>query len=151
VHTGASVTDQGLIEGQAAETLRLREALGAGPTGPTPVALFADVHVKHARPLGTEDIGQAASDAADRALADALIVSGIATGSAPDAAALEAVWALVPGVPLFLGSGLTVENCGTLGAHLRGAIVGSATQANGKAGNPVELDRARAIVDAFKG
>ncbi len=150
VHTGAAVTDQGLIEGTAAETLRLREALGAGPTGPTPVAIFADVHVKHARTLSTDDIGQAASDTAHRGLADALIVSGAATGCPPDAMSCEAVWALVPDSPLFIGSGLTVENCKKLGRRVRGAIVGSATQTGGKAGNPVELDRAQAIADAFR-
>ena len=45
VHIGAMVTDQGLIEGQAAETLRLREALNSD------IAILADIGVKHATPF----------------------------------------------------------------------------------------------------
>ncbi|MCH8148011.1 MAG: BtpA/SgcQ family protein, partial [Planctomycetes bacterium] len=41
VHTGVAATDQGLLEGRAAETLRMRKLLGA------PIAILADVHVKH--------------------------------------------------------------------------------------------------------
>src|SRR5881392_3708175 len=45
VHSGVMVTDQGVIEGQAFATLRLRRALCPG------VLILADVHVKHAAPL----------------------------------------------------------------------------------------------------
>src|SRR5262245_1396131 len=45
VHSGVVATDQGLLVGQAAETLRERERLGAD------VGIFADVHVKHATPI----------------------------------------------------------------------------------------------------
>jgi predicted TIM-barrel enzyme len=48
VHTGAAVTDQGLIQGRAAETLRERQRLCPD------VALLCDVQVKHATPLGGE-------------------------------------------------------------------------------------------------
>ena len=46
VHTGARVTDQGLVEGDAATTMRTRRALGA-----TAVEVWADVDVKHSAPL----------------------------------------------------------------------------------------------------
>src|SRR5437763_1037242 len=45
VHSGALLTDQGLITGRAAETLRLRKQLGGEH-----VQIFADVLVKHAVP-----------------------------------------------------------------------------------------------------
>ena len=54
VHTGVMVTDQGIIEGGAAETVRRRSVLGAD------VKLLADVLVKHAVPLGEQDIRDAA-------------------------------------------------------------------------------------------
>ena len=47
VHTGARVTDQGLVQGEAATTLRLRRALGVEK-----IAIWADVDVKHSAPLG---------------------------------------------------------------------------------------------------
>src|SRR5437867_1519669 len=50
VHTGAMVTDQGLIEGHAFDTLRYRRSLGLR------AEIFADVHVKHASPLGNTPI-----------------------------------------------------------------------------------------------
>ena len=76
VHTGAMLTDQGLIEGNAYETLRYRQRV-------CPRAqIFADVHVKHAVPLGNWTIEDAARDTVERGLADALIVSGAGTGLA---------------------------------------------------------------------
>src|SRR5262245_6591905 len=69
VHTGAMVTDQGLIQGRAAETLRERERLCPA------TALLADVHVKHATPLGGESLAEAAEDALRRGRADALILT----------------------------------------------------------------------------
>src|SRR6266446_8516887 len=50
VHTGAMLTDQGLIEGNAYETVRYRERICPE------VSIFADVHVKHAVPLGNFEI-----------------------------------------------------------------------------------------------
>ncbi|WP_128081385.1 BtpA/SgcQ family protein, partial [Haloferax sp. ATB1] len=45
VHTGARLTDQGVIEGMAHETVRLRDQLD------TDVAILADIDVKHSAPL----------------------------------------------------------------------------------------------------
>src|SRR4051812_44254185 len=45
VHAGAMLTDQGIIEGRAAESLRLRAAIAPG------LLIFADHMVKHAMPL----------------------------------------------------------------------------------------------------
>lgn len=78
VHTGAMVTDQGLIEGDAANTMRLRAAIAPD------VAVFADYMVKHAAPLALVDPMQSAKDLRVRGLADALIVTGNATGAAAD-------------------------------------------------------------------
>jgi uncharacterized protein len=73
VHTGAMLTDQGLVEGRAADTLRERARLCPR------AALLADVHVKHAAVLGGETLEDAAADAWERGGADALIVSGRGT------------------------------------------------------------------------
>lgn len=145
VHSGAAVTDQGLVEGRAAETLRLRDALGGG------IAIVADVHVKHARPLAQDEtIEQAAKDAAERGLADGLVVSGAATGDAPDPDLARRVRAACPGVPLLLGSGLTPRNAADLARHLDGAIAASAAREHGKAGRPVDPARAQALAAAWR-
>lgn len=150
VHTGAAATDQGLIEGEAAATLRLRDHLGASPGSGQAVAILADVHVKHARPLVPDDLGRAASDAAERGRADGLIISGSATGEAPDARALREARAAAPGVPLWLGSGLRPEGCAELVPWLDGAIAASAAREDGKAGRPVDPARAASLVAAFR-
>ena len=59
VHIGAYATDQGIIEGRAHETLQYRKQLGSR------IAIFADVAVKHARPISEPDIARAAKDTAD--------------------------------------------------------------------------------------
>src|SRR5437899_5947747 len=52
VHCGAMLTDQGLIEGNAYETLRYRRQICA------PAQILADVHVKHAGRLVDPSIEQ---------------------------------------------------------------------------------------------
>lgn len=139
VHVGAMLTDQGLIEGQAAETLRERARLAPG------VELWCDVHVKHAVPLGGEDLIDAARNTAERGLADALILSGRATGSPPDPRDVARVRAACPGVRLLLGSGLGTQNAAELLQHADGAIVGTALKQGGRVERPVDVERVRAL------
>src|SRR5262252_1791667 len=75
VHTGARVTDQGVIEGRAHVTLRERRALGADR-----VALLCDVDVKHSAPLAARPIGEEAEELVGRGLCDAVLVTGSGTG-----------------------------------------------------------------------
>ncbi|MCA9542150.1 MAG: hypothetical protein KC620_24810, partial [Myxococcales bacterium] len=122
-----------LIEGCAAQLLRMRKALGAK------VAILADVQVKHAAPLAALDPDQAARDTVFRGHADALVVSGTGTGAPTPRAKIEAVRAAVPEVPVFVGSGTTAE---TLDPTLAdGFIVGTALKRDGR----VDLERARAV------
>lgn len=144
VHTGAMLTDQGWLTGRAHETVRLREALRA------PIAVFADVFVKHAVPLPGLDIVLAARDTWERGHADALIVSGAATGAATDIAQLDTVRAAVPTAVVLIGSGITPANAALLLARADGAIVGSALQRGGRAGAGVELERVQAMAAAFR-
>jgi len=144
VHTGAMWTDQGLMEGRAAETLRERARLAPG------VAILADVHVKHAVALGGERLIDAAEDTWKRGLADALVLSGRATGSAPDPSALHEVRAALGAhVPLLLGSGVSADNAHTLLAAADGAIVGTSLKERGDIQAPVDEARVRALVAAF--
>lgn len=145
VHTGSMWTDQGLVEGRAADTLRLRSRLAVD------VAILADVHVKHATPPVGVRLGDAASDAWHRGLADALIVSGTGTGVPADFDDLEVVRAAVPDARVLVGSGVTPKNVVTALAHANGAIVGSAVMTGGAAGSGVDPDRARALVVVARG
>lgn len=145
VHTGSMWTDQGLLEGRAAETLRARAALAAD------VAILADVHVKHAVPPAGQRIGTAAADAWTRGRADALVVSGVGTGEPAEGSDVEAVRAAVPEAPILVGSGATPETVRALLDAADGVIVGSAVMRDGRAGAGIDQPRAAALISAARG
>jgi membrane complex biogenesis BtpA family protein len=144
VHSGAMLTDQGLIEGRAAETLRERARLCPS------TLILADVHVKHAVALAARPIAEVAEETFVRALADALIVSGARTGDAPSVADLAQVRERVPRAPLLVGSGLSPSNARELCAHCDGGIVGTSLKRDGRveeAVDPARVRRLREILD----
>jgi membrane complex biogenesis BtpA family protein len=143
VHTGAMLTDQGIVEGRAAETLRKRAALAPD------VLIFADHMVKHAAPLAAVDQAQAARDLRYRGLADAIIVSGAETGAEPDRGSFARVREAIGDAPILVGSGLTESNAGTF-AGAEGAIVGTSIKIGGRVEAPVDPDRVKRLVAAFK-
>jgi uncharacterized protein len=143
VHTGTMNTDQGTLTGQAHRTLRARAQLAPS------VAIAADVLVKHAVPPAGLTIEQAAGDAWHRGLADALVVSGIATGTRPDPERLRKIRASAPGAVLWIGSGLTADNARELIPLCDGAIVGSALSTDGVAGSGIDTRKVRALADVF--
>jgi membrane complex biogenesis BtpA family protein len=146
VHTGAMLTDQGIITGRADETLRLRKLLDAER-----IRIYADVLVKHAVPIGPVTLEDAVSDAVERGLADAIIVTGNATGRAasPD----EVRRAVdVANVPVYVGSGVTADNLREFVPPASGVIVGSWLKTDGAIVNPVDarrVERVRSQLDAF--
>lgn len=147
VFSGAMVTDQGIIESEAHELLLYRRLLGLEKE----VSIFADVMVKHAAPLGPTDIGQAAKDTVFRGLADAIIVSGHSTGSAPDLNDLHCVRQAVPDSPILIGSGAAPENASSLLSIANGIIIASALKRHGKLENPVDPEKVRSFVESLKG
>src|SRR5262249_37182848 len=130
VHTGARVTDQGLVEGRAHLTLRQRRALGADR-----IRLLCDVDVKHSAPLAARPLGEEAQDLVLRGLADAVLVTGSGTGHGVDRRDLETVLAAVR-APVLVASGVTPATLVDVHAA-HGVIVGSCLRADGRAGGPV--------------
>ncbi|MGQ3414063.1 BtpA/SgcQ family protein [Natrinema sp. LN54] len=148
VHVGSAATDQGILEGRAHETLRLRERLEAD------VAILADVHVKHATPIGETEIGRAARETVERGGADGVIVSGPGTGAETPLADVERVAETLDGpdgdrAPVFVGSGVTSETVADcLEAGADGVIVGTALKRAGETTNPVSRERVERLVAA---
>lgn len=142
--SGAMVTDQGLIESCARELHMYRRELMAKDS----VKIFADVMVKHAFPLAIGyDIALSAKDTVKRSLADAIIVSGAATGDAPSQEDMERVKKAVPGTPLLIGSGSSQENVKSLLATADGIIVASSLKRQGVLENPVDVERVRSLLN----
>jgi uncharacterized protein len=137
VHVGAAVSDQGILQGMAHETLRVRASLGK------PVWILADAGVKHAATLGGQPVEDEARDAVERGLADGILVTGSRTGAPVDKDQLVSVRRAVPGVPLLAASGVTPERVRSLLSHCDGFIVGTALKREGRIALPVDPDRVR--------
>jgi membrane complex biogenesis BtpA family protein len=142
IHTGARVTDQGLIEGSAHETLRYRRLLRSD------VQIFADVDVKHSAPVAGRELRVDVEELVSRGCADAVIVTGSATGKQTAIEDLKEAKAAASPVPVFAGSGVNVENVSAVLEIADGVIVGTALKRDGITTNPVELERVRAFVEA---
>jgi membrane complex biogenesis BtpA family protein len=146
VLAGAMVTDQGLIEGCAADLLRRRRLLAAEG-----VAVFADVLVKHAHPLAPQPIAEAVEDTLQRAGAAAVIVSGVATGAPADPEDLRLARAAAAGAPVLVGSGCTPALAPTLAGLADGVIVASSLKHDGVLDRPVDPVRVRQLRQALDG
>ncbi len=145
VLTGAMVTDQGIIQGDAYTLLRYRDQIKADN-----VAIFADVMVKHAYPLGFGyDIVQAAKDTYGRGGADALIITGSSTGAPASPDDLETLKKHLPHAKILVGSGVTVENLHEFRCA-DGFIVGTFFKVDGKTENPVDVERVRELTGRVK-
>jgi uncharacterized protein len=142
VLTWAMLADQGIIEGRSAEILRFRRMLQSG------ALIFADCLVKHAVPLTPQGMEQVAMDTWERGGADALIVSGVATGKSTDYNDVVAARQGAPDAPILIGSGLAADNLDTFWPVIDGAIVGTSLKYDGKVENSVEPGRVRALMAA---
>lgn len=142
VHSGAMLTDQGIIEGDAYGTVRYRERIC--PTA----SIFADVHVKHAVPLGNFEIEDSAHDTLDRGLADALIISGTGTGRVADITDVQRVREACPWAKILIGSGINVNNVREFLRYADGVIVGTSLKVGGKLFSAVDPKRVAALVKA---
>jgi uncharacterized protein len=140
----AHVADEGIIESSAGRLLRYRKAIGADG-----VRVFVDIKKKHSAHAITSDVDLVeTAHAAEFFLADGLIVTGVATGRAADAAEVRAVAEHV-GLPTLVGSGITADNVARYAAA-DAYIVGSWLKGEGLWTNPPDparCDALRAAVD----
>ena len=139
----AHVADEGWIESDAGELLRYRRTIGAER-----VRVFADIKKKHAAHALTADVSLAeTARAAEFFLADAVIVTGAATGEPAAPADLREAGAACR-LPVLVGSGLTPANLGQY-AGADGLIVGSSLKQGGVWSNPLDAEALRAMATAF--
>lgn len=143
---GARVTDQGLLQGIAHDLLRERSALGCQH-----IRIMGDVDVKHSAALAPRPLDVETRDLISRAHADAVIVSGQATGQPTDTLSLSVVHDAARPAPVFVGSGVTAENAADLiKAGAGGLIVGSSLKTDGQIFNPIDLRRVQDLMMAVR-
>jgi membrane complex biogenesis BtpA family protein len=145
VHVGAVVADQGLIQSEAHDTVRYRRLLDLD------IGILADVQAKHGMPLAPVPIELEARDCWARGMADALVVSGVATGEPTPMSDLKRVRGAVPEAPLLVGSGAAPETVAELLSVADAVIVGTSIKRDGRLVNPVDVDRVRRLVAAAHG
>ncbi len=138
---GARVTDQGIVTGIAHDLLRERVQLNAQH-----IRILADVDVKHSAPLGVRSLVDETHDLVERGGADAVIVSGAATGEPTSLADLQTVQSAAGNTPIFIGSGATIDTVTALKPFCHGFIVGTHFKRDGI----VDAARVRAFVDAVR-
>lgn len=144
VLSGACLTDQGVITGNAAELMRYRRQIGAQG-----VKVLADVRVKHAAPLADRPIEEEVDELVHRAAADAVIVSGVGTGRPTDPEQARSVKRAACGTPVFIGSGATPDTLCELIPHADGFIVGSYFKRDEQLDQPVDPQRVKSFMGAL--
>lgn len=107
------------------------------------VLVMADIQVKYARMLAPRPISDSAAEACGKG-ADAIVVTGNASGDAPRVADIVAAKAAANAggatTPVVVGSGLDRHNAGQLLAAADGAIVGTALMRAGSVDPRSALD-----------
>ncbi len=110
-------TDYGTVEGDPKKVIDFRKLIGAEN-----IALFTDIHVKHAKLLSKYDLITSAK-LAIKNKSDAIIITGKWTGNAPDIKELESLRKKIGSFPILIGSGTDEHNSKPLFQFANGAIV----------------------------
>jgi len=149
----ALVTDSGIIEPEAPRLKPLRLNYPG-------IEVFGDVFCKHGVSMNLtlarsllpleEAVKTIVEDLVERGGADYVVVTGARTGEAPQLELLKLV-KKYSSKPVVVGSGSNPGNLKTLMSIADGVIVGSFIKINGRAGNPVDPERAATYINAFRG
>ncbi|MFO0838687.1 MAG: BtpA/SgcQ family protein [Phycisphaerae bacterium] len=144
---GARVTDQGVTVGIAHRLSRVRAHLGA-----TRVRILADINVKHSSALGApRAIEDEFVETIERGGADAVIVSGSATGKPADLIELREVKRAAGRIPVFIGSGIKPETIRSYLPEADGFIVGTSLKRDAIPDGPVDAERVKTLMRALDG
>jgi len=143
----ASVADEGLLDrADAGPLLRRRRELGAEG-----VAILADVQKKHSSHAITADLGLAELVAGTAFCgADAVVITGVATGHPTSPADLEVARSASP-LPVVVGSGADAAGVRALLDRADAVIVGSSLKQQGRWDRPIDPARASAFAAAARG
>jgi len=110
-------TNYGVVTGNARDVINFRKGIGAKS-----VAVFADIHVKHAKLLSKHSLAQSAR-LAIKNHADGLIITGKWTGVSPEIERIKRLREKIPYFPILIGSGMDARNARDLFHFANAAIV----------------------------
>jgi membrane complex biogenesis BtpA family protein len=139
----AHVADEGMMESNAAKLLRYRRTIGAER-----VEIWADIKKKHASHALTADLTLAdVAEAVEFMGAETVIVTGATTGRPPRASEVEEARNHCQ-LPVFVGSGVGLENLAELLGASDGVIVGSHFKKGGLWSNEIDEPRVQRFMEA---
>ena len=141
IHTGAAWTDQGLIQGDAYQTLLYKKQIGCS------VEISADILVKHASSAGDWKLLDAAKDTLFRGGASSLIITGAATGAEVDWFGIKSLKEALPMAKLWIGSGMTPDLVAQASGLVDAVIVGTFFHQDGDIQKPLSVDRVRSFME----
>jgi len=113
------------------------------------VKVYADVLVKHAVPLGNQDLRLTAKATVERNMADGIIITGDITG---EEASVDDLIKLKGEIdkPVLVGSGINKDNVSNYLEYCDGVIVGTSLKENNTTNNPVSRENVREFIKIVK-
>lgn len=125
VFTDKVKTNYGIVVGSPKDVLMYRKKIKAEN-----IALFTDIHVKHAKLLNKKPIQNSALEAV-KSGSDALILTGKWTGQAPNFKKIALVRKYINKFPILIGSGVDRKNINDLLQCADGVIVSTSLKEGG--------------------
>jgi membrane complex biogenesis BtpA family protein len=138
---GATVNTWGITEASCHEALRFRSLIRST------MPVYADVREPHASPLVERPVEDLARASVHEAAAAGLFVTGSSVEESLEW--IRRVRAAVPGVPVWLGGGATLDNVREVLQHVDGVVVASCLKHGDKA-NAIDPRLARKFMAAVR-
>jgi membrane complex biogenesis BtpA family protein len=145
VFSGVYASDFGLWNPNCGEIVRHQHAIGADD-----VKLLFNILPEAAKYLGNRDIVEVAKSTVFNHKPDALCVSGLVAGTQTDSSILKKVKTAVPNTPVFVNTGMRLENVEEQLAIADGAVVGTTFKYDGIFENHVDEKRVAAFMEKVK-
>jgi membrane complex biogenesis BtpA family protein len=144
VFTGVFDSDMGLLAPDFGDLAGYRHAIGADD-----VAVFTNITPEASRSVSNRPVADRARGATYLGV-DALLISGPQAGVGAELTDIKEAKAAVPHVPVLANTGVTLHTAEEVLAVADGCIVGTSLKVDGSTWNPVDPDRARAMVDLVR-
>jgi len=145
VFTGVYASDFGIWNTNFGEVARHQHNIGADN-----LHLLFNIVPESTSYLGHREITDIARSTVFNTRPDGLCVSGLTAGSETPLQSLKVVKETLPNVPVFVNTGVRLDNVEKQLSVADGAIVGTFFKQNGNFPNPVDAKRVRALMDKVK-
>jgi len=142
IFTGLFASDMGLWQPDCASAAKLRRNIGRQD-----MKLLFNINAEFAHSLDQRDIALRAKSAVFSSLADAILVSGPLTGQPADQSHVRSVAQAVRDVPIFVNTGVNIDNVGDILSVASGVVIGTHFKVDGVTWNAVDGSRVKRFMD----